>query len=118
MRPIAKRSLRASRMRSRADVKGVEQPRDVEEPRTADHDVDDVVQRAGAEDVGQHVGLAAGETDDAPVEGADDHHEQGERLEPPQHLHRYLLVESEKVLIATYLPRCGRGLRAATRGSG
>ncbi len=40
-------------MRARADVQRVEQPRDVEEPRDADHGVDDIEERAGSEDVVQ-----------------------------------------------------------------
>src|SRR5262249_13055241 len=90
-------------MRARADVQRVEQPGDVDEPGDADHDVDDVGQRARAEDVRQHVGVAVRDADDAPVEGADDHQEQDERLESPQHLHRSPPCESDKVTIATYL---------------
>src|SRR5918995_1731806 len=94
-------------MRARADVKGVEQPRNREEPCDADHDVNHVIEGPRAEDVGEHVGLPTRQADDPPVEGADDHEEENQRLESPQHLHRLPPCESEteKVLIATYLHR-------------
>jgi hypothetical protein len=67
------------------DVEAVEQPRDREEATYADDDVDDVGERAASEHVRDHVRVE--EADHSPIESADDQHQQGNGLEPLDHLH-------------------------------
>ena len=52
--------------------------------------------RVPVQDVGEHVGLATREADDAPVEGADDHQEQRNGLEYLSISIAYLLVKANQ----------------------
>src|SRR5688500_11556090 len=63
------------------EMEGVHQPRSHDDCGEPDHDVDDVRERPGAEDLGEDVGLPVGDAQDAPVEGSEDHDEKSERLE-------------------------------------
>src|ERR671918_209273 len=81
-------ALDAAWVRAGADVQLPQQPRYVDQPGDADHCVDDVGEGSGTEDLAEDIRVAPGDSEDAPVEGTDDHQEQEQRVQSLQHFHR------------------------------